>query len=57
MARRANSNEVLFLTTNLVYQFDEVILNRIQIVMKYKDLDREARRTIMIHLLERASTN
>jgi len=45
---------VLFLTTNLVNQFDEAILNRIHLVLKYENLDRDARRTIFVHFLERA---
>lgn len=35
---------ILFLTTNLVYQLDDAILNRIHLVMKYEQLDRDARR-------------
>lgn len=48
---------ILFLTTNLLCQFDAAILNRIHLVMKYEELDRDARRTIMIHFLEMASTD
>jgi hypothetical protein len=48
---------ILFLTTNLVYQFNDTILNRIHLVMKYEELDRGARRTIMIQLLGMASAD
>lgn len=48
---------ILFLTTNLVYQFDEAILNRIHLVMKYEELNRDARRTIMVRFLKMASSN
>jgi hypothetical protein len=41
----------------LVYQFDDAILNRIHLVMKYEELDRGARRTIMIQLLGMASAD
>jgi hypothetical protein len=37
----------LFLTTNQVHQFDEAI----QLVLKYDDLDRDARRNILVHFL------
>jgi hypothetical protein len=46
---------ILFLTTNLIYQFDDAILNRIHLVMKYEELHRGARRTIMIQFLEMAN--
>jgi hypothetical protein len=48
---------ILFLTTNLLYQFDDAILNRIHLVMKYEELDKGARRTIMIQLLGMASAD
>ena len=48
---------ILFLTTNLVYRFDDAILNGIHLVMKYEELDRGARRTIMNQFLEMASTD
>jgi len=48
---------ILFLTTNQKYQFDDAILNRIHLVMEYEDLDRDARRTIFVHLLKRSNTD
>lgn len=43
---------VLFLTTNLVHQFDDAILNRIHLMMKYEKLDKIARDTIITRFLE-----
>lgn len=48
---------ILFLTTNLVHQFDEAILNRIHLVLKYDDLDKDARGNILVHFLKRARTD
>jgi hypothetical protein len=39
---------ILFLITNLIYQFNDAILNKIHLVMKYEELDKGIRRTIMI---------
>jgi hypothetical protein len=47
-------NGILFLTTNLVYQFNDAILNRIHLIMKYEELNRGARKTIMLQFLEMA---
>ena len=43
---------VLFLTTNLVHQFDDAILNRIHLMMSYDKLEKEARKTIITHFLQ-----
>ena len=43
---------VLFLTTNLVHQFDDAILNRIHLVMSYNKLEKEARKTIITRFLQ-----
>ena len=43
---------VLFLTTNLVHQFDDAILNRIHLMMRYDKLEKEARKTIITRFLE-----
>ena len=43
---------VLFLTTNLVHQFDDAILNRIHLVMSYDKLEKEARKTIITRFLQ-----
>ena len=43
---------VLFLTTNLINDFDAAILNRIHLKMKYEDLDRNARKTIITQFLK-----
>jgi hypothetical protein len=42
---------VLFLTTNLLHQFDDAILNRIHLTMKYEKLEKAARETIITHFL------
>ena len=43
---------VLFLTTNLVHQFDDAILNRIHLMMRYDKLEKETRKTIVSRFLE-----
>ena len=43
---------VLFLTTNLVQQFDDAILNRIHLTMKYEKLEKAAREAIITHFPE-----
>ena len=43
---------VLFLTTNLVHQFDDAILNRIHLVMEYEKIGKDARKTIIIQFLD-----
>jgi hypothetical protein len=48
---------VLFLTTNLISQFDEAILNKIHLAMKYENLDKNTRRAILGHFLKRAKTD
>ena len=45
-------NDVLFLTTNLVHQFDDTILNRIYLMMSYNKLEKEARKTIITRFLQ-----
>ena len=43
---------VLFLTTNLVQHFDDAILNRIHLMMRYDKLEKGARKTIFNRFLE-----
>ena len=43
---------LLILTTNLVHQFDDAILNRVHLTMKYEKLKKAARETIITHFLE-----
>ncbi|KAJ5808882.1 ATPase AAA-type core [Penicillium riverlandense] len=47
---------VLFLTTNRKIQFDEAILSRIHLTIKYEDLSREFRRAIWENQLSKACT-
>ena len=44
---------ILFLTTNLVNDFDAAILNRIHLKMKYENLDKKERKAVMTRFLER----
>ncbi|KAK5099459.1 hypothetical protein LTS08_006041 [Lithohypha guttulata] len=44
---------ILFLTTNLIDHFDNALLDRIHLVMKYDDLDRTARNEVVTGFLER----
>lgn len=46
---------VLFLTTNMVHNFDEAIRNRIQLKMQYHILDQVARKTVANNFLKRIS--
>lgn len=46
---------VLFLTTNLIHNFDEAVLNRVHLRTKFDDLDKNARRTVLVNLLKRIS--
>jgi SpoVK/Ycf46/Vps4 family AAA+-type ATPase len=45
---------ILFLTTNRVSQFDEAILSRIHLMLRYDDLSKEAGRKIWQLFLQRA---
>ena len=47
---------ILFLTTNRMIQFDEAIISRIHLTIKYKDLTKEFRREIWKNLLSKAQT-
>jgi hypothetical protein len=47
---------VMFLTTNRVAQFDEAILSRIHLMLRYDDLNQAARTTIWGHFLDRVRT-
>ncbi|KAJ6122759.1 hypothetical protein N7512_005224, partial [Penicillium capsulatum] len=47
---------ILFLTTNRMIQFDEAIISRIHLTIKYKGLTREFRREIWKNLLSKAQT-
>jgi hypothetical protein len=43
---------VLFLTTNLLNNFDAAILNRIHLKLKYDDLDKSARKAMITQFLK-----
>ena len=43
---------VLFLTTNLLNDFDAAILNRIHLQLKYDDLDKSARKVMVVQFLK-----
>ncbi|KAF3398203.1 hypothetical protein F1880_005613 [Penicillium rolfsii] len=47
---------ILFLTSNRGIQFDDAILSRIHLIIKYKDLSREFRRGLWSTFLTRART-
>ncbi|KAJ5561153.1 ATPase AAA-type core [Penicillium sp. DV-2018c] len=47
---------ILFLTSNRGIQFDDAILSRIHLIVKYKDLSREFRRGLWSAFLKRART-
>lgn len=47
---------ILFLTTNRVEVFDDAILSRITLKIKYQDLTRDARREIWEYFLSKANT-
>ncbi|KAJ6035289.1 uncharacterized protein N7446_010049 [Penicillium canescens] len=47
---------ILFLTSNRGIQFDDAILSRIHLIVKYKDLSREFRRGLWSTFLTRART-
>jgi SpoVK/Ycf46/Vps4 family AAA+-type ATPase len=47
---------ILFLTTNRVSEFDDAILSRIHIMLKYNSLSKDERREIWKHFLEKAHT-
>jgi SpoVK/Ycf46/Vps4 family AAA+-type ATPase len=46
---------IMFLTTNRVSEFDDAILSRIHIMLRYNDLDVNARKTIWKQFLDIAS--
>jgi SpoVK/Ycf46/Vps4 family AAA+-type ATPase len=47
---------ILFMTTNRVTDFDEAILSRIHLKIKYEDLSQESRREIWARFLSKAIT-
>ncbi len=47
---------VLFLTTNRLQTFDEAILSRIHVSLKYEELNKEARKAVWRCFVERAKT-
>jgi SpoVK/Ycf46/Vps4 family AAA+-type ATPase len=47
---------IMFLTTNRVSEFDEAILTRVHLMLRFDDLNQVARRTIWGHFLDRART-
>ena len=48
---------IMFLTTNRVYNFDDAIVSRIHLMLKYPELDTNVRRQIWEHMLDRAFTS
>ncbi|KAK3934407.1 hypothetical protein QBC46DRAFT_399876 [Diplogelasinospora grovesii] len=48
---------IMFLTTNRVTEFDEAILSRVHLAMKYANLDRDRRKLIWKIFLDRASNS
>jgi SpoVK/Ycf46/Vps4 family AAA+-type ATPase len=48
---------ILFLTTNRVSEFDEAILSRIHLSLRYNNLSMEARKQIWVNFLKQASTH
>lgn len=47
---------ILFLTTNRLQTFDEAILSRIHVSLKYPELGRDAREAIWRYFVERGTT-
>jgi SpoVK/Ycf46/Vps4 family AAA+-type ATPase len=47
---------IMFLTTNRVSEFDEAILTRVHLMLRFDDLNQVARTTIWGHFLDRART-
>ncbi|KAF1963459.1 P-loop containing nucleoside triphosphate hydrolase protein [Byssothecium circinans] len=50
-------NGIMFLTTNRVTEFDEAILSRIHLMMRYDELSSYARKQIWGHFLSRSDTS
>jgi hypothetical protein len=48
---------IMFLTINRVSEFDEAILNRIHLMLKYEELSKDARKQIWRHFLARSRTS
>jgi len=48
---------ILFLTTNRIAQFDEAILSRIHLLLRYEALTQVARRQVWRNFLSRAATS
>ncbi|KAF8540209.1 P-loop containing nucleoside triphosphate hydrolase protein [Trichophaea hybrida] len=48
---------ILFLTTNRVSQFDEAILSRIHLMLRYDDLTKDVRKQVWGNFLSRATTS
>jgi SpoVK/Ycf46/Vps4 family AAA+-type ATPase len=48
---------IMFLTTNRVSQFDEAILSRTHLMLRYDDLTKEARKQVWGNFLSRAITS
>jgi SpoVK/Ycf46/Vps4 family AAA+-type ATPase len=48
---------IMFLTTNRVSQFDDAILSRIHLMLRYDELNSDARRQIWRHFLNRAQAS
>jgi SpoVK/Ycf46/Vps4 family AAA+-type ATPase len=45
---------ILFLTTNRVSEFDDAILSRIHLLLKYENLNKDARKNIWTSFLKKA---
>ncbi|KAF2180926.1 hypothetical protein K469DRAFT_729606 [Zopfia rhizophila CBS 207.26] len=50
-------NGIMFLTTNRVSEFDEAILTRIHLMLRYDELSTDARKQIWGHFLSRSRTS
>ena len=48
---------IMFLTTNRVSHFDRAILSRIHLMLKYNELDQNARGQVWRHFIQRALTS
>ena len=50
-------NGILFLTTNCAIKFDDAILSRIHLKIRYDSLTKESRRDIWAHFISKARTS
>jgi hypothetical protein len=47
---------ILFMTSNRASEFDEAILSRVHLMLRYEDLDHDAKTEIWRNFLKKAST-